>query len=116
MKVLEDDNDLPLEVGAEQPPGGELVEWSLTRMEAQLKLWSRSIDKLVASMQLDGKRPGTPVLLHVDELKVLHATALARMNEYRDGGGEGAEEEARREGELEKAWKELEAAFRKVKS
>jgi hypothetical protein len=79
-------------------------------MEAQLKAWGLKINQLVAQTHASGVKAGLDSLMHVDELKALHAIAQAKLNEFT------AQEIADRDrlrSELEKAWEELDAAFKK---
>ncbi len=84
------------------------MEPAMEVMEAQLKRWSVRIDDLAAKTQVAGMHPGFNALIYVDELKVLHAIALAKFNQFK------AEEDSRRarlEAEMKCAWDELAAAF-----
>jgi len=83
-------------------------------MEAQLERWSARIDQLAAKSQAAGVQPGFDGLIHVDELKVLHAIAKAKLKELMTAkGGAG---QIQLEVEMMVAWEELRAAFEKPTS
>lgn len=82
-------------------------EKTLIETEARLKLWSTEIERRAAALGHDGGRVRFAALQHVDELKVLHAIALARFDALRsDAGGNRSAAEA----ELTVACNELAAA------
>jgi hypothetical protein len=86
------------------------VKPTLKQMEGQLRAWSVEIDRLMALTQMSGVRAGFDSLIHVDELKALHAIARAKLDEF---VAAGTGDRARLEDELERAWSELAAAFKK---
>jgi hypothetical protein len=92
------------------------VERAMKRMEEQLEAWGRKIDFMVSEEQLAGNRPEIDALLRLDELKLLYAVAREKLDEFKAGEKKGAGERTLRKGELEKAWRELEAAFKKPAS
>jgi len=81
-------------------------------MEADLKRWSLKIDRLVAKTELVGAHPSFDTLTYIDELKALHAVARSKLETFKARGDRGG---ARLEAELELAWKEADAAFKKPK-
>jgi hypothetical protein len=85
------------------------METALGKMKAQLKLWSSQIDGLSAKTQMPGGRAGFDDLMHVDELKALHALAQSRFDQFRAAGD--AERESL-ETEMQSAWNELDGAFK----
>lgn len=86
------------------------MEPALEKMDAQLKRWSLRIDHLAAKTQVLGVRAGFDAHIYVDELKALHAIALAKFNEFKAG------EDTRRvrlKAEMKSAWDDLDAAFKR---
>ena len=86
-----------------------MTEAAVAKMEAQLKLWSLQIDELAVRTQMPGVRAGFEALMYIDELKVLHAIAQSKFDEFRAAGGAG---QARLKTEMESACNELAAAFK----
>ncbi len=82
---------------------------ALEKMEAQLNLWSLKIDDLASKTQVAGVQVGFDALIHVDELKALHAIAQSKLDEFRAAGDT---ERARLKAEMKSAWNELDAAFK----
>jgi hypothetical protein len=80
------------------------------QMETQLRLWGLKIDRLAAQTEIPGAQAGFDTLMHIDELKALHAIAEAKLLEFK-GAGDGSR--ARLETEMTNAGKDLEAAFKK---
>ena len=80
------------------------------KMETQLRLWGLKIDRLAAQTEIPGVQAGFDTLMHIDELKALHAIAEATLLEFK-GAGDGSR--ARLETEMTNAGKDLEAAFKK---
>jgi len=86
------------------------MDSSMHKMEAQLKRWSLEIDRLAAQTQMAGVHAEFDSLLYIDELKVLHAIAQTKFDEFR------VLEDTRRarlRAEMKMAWHDLETAFRK---
>ncbi len=84
------------------------------RMDAQLERWSMRIDQLAAKSQTTGVQPGFEALIHVDELKALHAIAKAKLKECR--AANGGTSRVQLEVEMMVAWEDLRAAFEKPTS
>lgn len=85
------------------------MEVAVEKMEAQLRLWSVEIDNLVAKTQVPGVQVGFDALMHIDELKALHAIAQSKCDKLRAAGDAGR---ARLKAEMESACTELDAALR----
>lgn len=86
------------------------MEPAMEKMEAQLKRWSLRIDHLANRTQMAGVHAGFDALIYVDELKALHAIALAKFDAFKAG------EDTRRErlkAEMKCAWDDLDAAFKR---
>lgn len=77
-------------------------------MEARLKVWGLEIDKLAARTQAAGARARFEDIMHVDELKALHAIACSKLDELRGARGS---KQARLKAEMEGVWSDLAAAF-----
>ena len=86
------------------------MEQAVVTMEAQLRVWGLEIDTLVAKTQLPGSRAGFESLMYIDELKALHAVALANLLEFKASSGA---RRARLGAELKLAWRDLDAAFKR---
>jgi hypothetical protein len=86
------------------------MEPTLEKMEAQLRRWSLKIDHLAAKTQVPGVQAGFDALIYVDELKALHAIALAKFNEFKTGE---ATRRSRLQEEMKSAWDDLDAAFKR---
>jgi hypothetical protein len=77
-------------------------------MEAQLKRWGLKIDRLAAKTEIVGVKTGFDTLMHIDELKALHAIAEAKLLEFKLAGDASR---ARLETEMTNAGEDLEAAI-----
>jgi len=77
-------------------------------MEAQLKRWGLKIDRLAAKAEIVGIKTGFDTLMHIDELKALHAIAEAKFLEFKVAGDASR---ARLETEVTHAGNDLEAAI-----
>ena len=84
------------------------MEGVAEQMETQLRLWGLKIDRLAAKTEIAGAQIGFDTLMHIDELKALHAIAEAKLLELK---GAGDTSRARLETEMTNAGKDLEAAF-----
>ena len=78
------------------------------KMEAQLKLWGLKIRRLAAKTETAGVQTGLDTLMHIDELKVLHAIAEAKVLEFKVAGDA---DRARLETEVTNAGKDFESAL-----
>jgi hypothetical protein len=86
------------------------VDLAIEKMDSQLKRWRLKIDQLAAKTQLVGGQAGFDTLMHIDELKALHAIAQSKIDEFRT---RPTEERARLKSELKRACNDLDAAFMK---
>jgi hypothetical protein len=77
-------------------------------MEARLKRWGLKIDRLAAKAEIAGVKTGFDTLMHIDELKALHAIAEAKLLEFKLAGDTSR---ARLETEMTNAGEDLEAAI-----
>ena len=80
-----------------------------TKIKAQLEFWSLRIDHLAARTQMSGGEPSFAALVHIDELKAMHAIAQAKFDALRAGG---ALERVRLEVELKRAVNDLAVAIK----
>jgi hypothetical protein len=85
------------------------MDRTVKKMEAQLTQWRSKIDKLAARVPAAGGEPRFDALLHIDELKALHAIAQARFDEFK--AAKDAERQ-RCQDVMNRAWNELEGAFK----
>jgi len=58
------------------------------RLWAQLEFWRLRIDHLAARTQLSRGEPSFEALVHIDELKALHALARAKAEVFMAGAGD----------------------------
>lgn len=85
------------------------MEVPVEKMEAQLSLWMLKINNLATGIQKAGVRAGFDAVMHIDELKGLHAIAQSKLIAFRNAG---ASTRADLEGELKRAWNDLDAAMK----
>jgi hypothetical protein len=79
---------------------------AVEKMEAQLRLWSLKINTLAAKTQ--ARVPTSfDTLMHIDELKVLHAIAQSKLIEFKAV----KDTMAHLKTQMESAWKDLDAAL-----
>lgn len=83
------------------------MEAAIAEMEAQLRSWQRTIDRLSAAVHGIGAGMEFDALVYIDELKALHAIARFRLEEFK--AARGGERTRLKEG-LKSAWKELDSA------
>jgi hypothetical protein len=79
------------------------------KMQAQLRDWGLKIDRLAAKALVPGARPSFDALVYVDELKVLHAIAQAKMDELTS---EKNSNNIFLQNEMMSAWNDLRAAVK----
>lgn len=79
------------------------------KREGQLMRWQSRIEVLTDRIPASGAATRFDVLTYLDELKILHATARAKFDEFRSAR---SGDRAHLEHEMNVAWDELEAAFR----
>lgn len=80
------------------------------KLEKQLERWGSRVDRLVARSLAQGAPSNFGALMRIDEIKVLYALALARLEEWKEAP---ESDWARLEVEAEQAMEELDAAFKK---
>ncbi|MFH2051973.1 MAG: hypothetical protein ABIK96_05850 [bacterium] len=85
-------------------------EHKMRETEAQLEAWSEEIDRRAAVLAPIDRMVRFAALQHIDELKVLHATARARLAALR---AMAAGEQPDLEKDFAVAWNELAAAVGK---
>jgi hypothetical protein len=90
------------------------MDADVERMDAQLRLWASRIDHLATRMQLAGVRTRFETLVHIDELKALHAIAESKLIAFKAAALAVAARDTQRthlRTEMERAWNELDAAL-----
>lgn len=85
------------------------MDADVARMEAQLAVWSTTIDRLLERTLRPGVPAGFETLNRIDVLKALHVIVTAKCDEYQ-AAPEG--DRARIWGELTAVWSELAEAIR----
>jgi len=88
------------------------MEAAVEKMAAQLKRWSLKIESLAAHTQEADARARFEDLIYIDELKVLHAIAQSKLDEFTAAG---APERERLKADMKDAWNELGAALKRPK-
>jgi hypothetical protein len=81
------------------------------KLEGQLERWGAKLDELVAKADMAGQEAKLEARAHVEELRAKLAAARSKLAEAKASGSD--KWDAFKEG-LEKSWKELEGAFRKL--
>jgi hypothetical protein len=91
----------------------ELTKTNIGKMEAQLKQWGATLDGLVAKAKGTGAETKQEYKQRVDEVQAKHRAAQSKLAGLKAAGGEkwGA-----LKSDMESAWKDLEAAFRRLKN
>ncbi len=87
------------------------VEKNIEKMEAQLKLWNTKLGELVARGKVAGQEAKLESRKRIDEFKGKLEVAQTTLAEFRKAGG--SQWENFRVG-MESAWKQAEAAFKKL--
>jgi hypothetical protein len=77
-------------------------------MEAQLTKWRLRIARLAGAVHGVGNRKDFDALVYIDELKLLHAIARWKLDEFKAAGGE---ERSVLKAGLNGAWSDLELAL-----
>jgi len=88
------------------------MEANVDKMEAQLKQWAAQIDVLVEKAGKAGAQAGIEYRLSIDDLKAKRVIAQAKVDEFKAAGSE--KWEGFKAG-IERAWSDLEDAFRELK-
>ncbi|MDO9693888.1 MAG: hypothetical protein Q7W56_04105 [Candidatus Latescibacteria bacterium] len=81
-------------------------------MEEQLEVWRLRIDQLAHEMQRDSAPVGFYTLMHIDELKALHAVAKTNLDEFKAGNDQ---KRVWLKTGMKRSWDELEVALKKTK-
>ena len=79
-------------------------------MKGKLRLWGLKIENLAAKTTRAGDRARFDNLMHIDELKALHAIAQSKFDELRSGE---TTDRTRLETEVESTLNELADVFRR---
>jgi hypothetical protein len=90
------------------------MDADVKRMEAQLRLWASKIAHLAAKIQVAGVRTRFETLVHIDELKALHAIAESKLIAFKAAAPAATARDSQRtrlRTEMERAWNELDAAI-----
>jgi hypothetical protein len=83
------------------------MDGNMLKLEAQLRGWRLRIARLAGAVHGVGTQKDFDALVYIDELKVLHAVAWSKLDEFKVA--EGADRR-RLEAGLKSAWSDLEAA------
>lgn len=87
------------------------LDRTVSTLEGQLERWGARLDELVAKADAAGQEAKTEARAHAEELRSKLAAARSRLAEAKAAGSDRWD--AFKEG-LERSWKELEGAFRKL--
>ena len=79
----------------------------MLKLEAQLRGWRLKIARLAGAIHGVGVQKDFDALVYIDELKVLHAVARSKLEEFKAAGDA---ERQHLEAGLKSAWGDLEAA------
>ena len=88
-------------------------EGHVGKMEAQLRQWGAKLDELVAKAEKAGAAVKIDQRKRIDDLKAKYRVAQSKLCELKAAG---SEKWATLKTGVESAWKDLEAAFKKMKS
>jgi histidinol dehydrogenase len=83
------------------------------KMEKQLKQWGAKLDELMAEAEKAGTEAKVDYRKRIDELKSKHQAAQLKLDELKAAGSE--KWETLKTG-VEKAWNDLDVAFKKMKN
>jgi hypothetical protein len=83
------------------------MDGNVLKLEAQLRGWRLRIARLAGAVHGVGVQRDFDALVYIDELKLLHAVAWSKLDEFKAarGGDRGHLEDG-----LKSAWDDLEAA------
>lgn len=84
------------------------MDGTVWKMETQLRNWHLRITRLAAAVHGVGARRDFDALVYIDELKVLHATARSKLDEYKAAG---VAERRLLEVGLKTAWGDMQVAI-----
>jgi hypothetical protein len=91
----------------------EGTEGHVGKMEAELRQWGAKLDELVAKVEKAGADVKIEQRKRLDDLKAKYQVAQAKVCEVKAAG---SEKWATLKTGVESAWKDLEAAFKKMKN
>ena len=91
--------------------GHELMETNVGRMEAQLAQWGAKLDELLAKTEKAGEEAKADYHKRLDDLKLKYQAAQLKFAESKAAGSD--KWETFKTG-VEKAWNDLEVAFKKI--
>jgi hypothetical protein len=81
-------------------------------METQLKVWAEKIDEFTTAAKESNGWARIGLRQRIDDLKVKRALVRANLDELKAAGSNGT---AGLRADLERAWRDLEGAFREMK-
>ena len=87
------------------------VDKTLSKLEAQLKLWGDKLHESIAKASVAGQQAKIDSRRQLDELKSKLEAARSKLDEAKAAGNE--KWEAFKQG-IEHTWQELEGAFKKL--
>jgi hypothetical protein len=90
----------------------EGTEGHVGKMEAELRQWGAKLDELVAKAEKAGTEMKIDQRKRIDDLKAKYQVAQSKLGELKAAG---SEKWATLKTGVESAWKDLEAAFKKMK-
>jgi hypothetical protein len=90
----------------------EGTEGHVGKMEAELRQWGAKLDGLVAKAEKAGAAVKIDQRKRIDDLKAKYQVAQSKLCELKAAG---SEKWATLKTGVESAWKDLEAAFKKMK-
>ena len=91
----------------------EATEGHVGKMEAELRQWGAKLDELVAKAEKAGAEVKIDQRRRIDDLKAKYQVAQSKLCELKAAG---SEKWATLKTGVESAWKDLEAAFKKMKN
>jgi hypothetical protein len=89
----------------------QIVAANVARMEADLKSWGAKLNKLRSQSQTAGSEPNVDYHKGLDDMETKCDAAAAKLGELKAAGSTKWETFRK---DLETAWSEVEAAFRRL--
>ena len=87
------------------------VDKTVSKLEAQLKLWSAKFNELAAKIEVAGQEAKIDARKRVDDMKAKLKVAQAKLDEAKAAGEDKWD---KFKSGVEASWKELEGAFQKL--